>query len=86
MNTPESWEHKTRVWMNLIFAEAFDYDQTRKELQLQVESCEVKGVATNLIINGSSPGTQMFMHDNFKTVKDIFAKVEFVDIMLQLDL
>jgi hypothetical protein len=37
-------------------------NEARKELQLQVESCEVKGVAAELMINGSSLGTQSEGH------------------------
>jgi hypothetical protein len=35
------------------------------------------------MINGSSLGTQMFVHDGFKMAKDIFAKVEFVEICVE---
>jgi hypothetical protein len=45
-----------------------------------VESCEVKEVAVELMDNGSSPGTQISEHDNFKMAKIIFAKVEIVEI------
>jgi hypothetical protein len=46
------------------------------------------------MVNGSSPGTQMFVHDGSKMAKNIFTKVEFVEnmcricvrIRLQLDL
>jgi hypothetical protein len=68
-------------------------DEARKRLQLQVELYEVKKEAAELIINGSSLGIQMFVHDNFKMAKVIFAKVEFIEIcvecvrvVLQLDL
>jgi hypothetical protein len=38
-------------------------------------------VAVELMINGSSPGIQIFVHDNsFKTAKVIFVKVEIVVI------
>jgi hypothetical protein len=45
-----------------------------------VESCGVKGVAVELMINGSSPSTHIFVHGGFKMAKDIIAKVEFVKI------
>jgi hypothetical protein len=64
----------------LNFHGSVDCDEARKELQLQVESCGVKGVAVELMINGSSPDTQMFVHDSFKMAKVIFAKVEIVVI------
>ena len=48
-----------------------------------MESCEVKEVAAELMINGSSPGTQMFEHDSFKIAKVIFAKVEIVEIYVE---
>jgi hypothetical protein len=40
-----------------------------------MKSHEVKEVAIKLMINGSNPGTQMFVHDGLKIAKDIFAKV-----------
>jgi hypothetical protein len=45
---------------------------------LQKESCEVKGVAVEPMVNGSSPGTHRFVHGGFK-LKVIFAKVNFVE-------
>jgi len=50
---------------------------------LQVESCEAKGVAAKLMINGSSPSIQRFVHDDFKMAKFIFAKVEIVAICVE---
>ena len=80
--------------VELNFRGSVDRNEENKELQLQVESCEVKGVAAELMINGSSPSIQRFVHDDFKMAKVIFAKVEFVENMcricvrvrLQLDL
>jgi hypothetical protein len=48
-----------------------------------VESHEVQRVAAELMINDSSPSTQMFERDSFKMAKDIFAKVEFVEICVK---
>jgi hypothetical protein len=45
-----------------------------------VKYCEVKGLAVELIINCSSPGTQRFVHGGFRMVKGIFAKAQFVEI------
>jgi hypothetical protein len=64
----------------LNFRGSIDCDKARKELQLQVESCAVKGLVVELMINGSSPGTQMFVHVSFKITKVIFAKVKIVVI------
>ena len=50
---------------------------------MQVESCEVNRVAAKLMINGSSPGTQMFVHGSFKMAKVIFAKVKIVEICVE---
>ena len=50
---------------------------------MQVESCEVKRVAVELMINGSSLGTQMFVHGSFKMTKVIFAKAEIVEICVE---
>jgi hypothetical protein len=41
----------------LNFCGSIDCDEARKELQLQVESCGVKGVVVELMINGSRLGT-----------------------------
>jgi hypothetical protein len=60
------------------FCESVDCDEARKKLQLQTESCEVKKVAAELMINGLSLTTQMCKHDSFMMAKDIFAKMEFV--------
>ena len=67
----------------LNFRGSIDCDEARKGLQLQVESCEVKKVAAKLMINGSSPGTQMFVHGSFKMTNVIFAKVEIVEICVE---
>jgi hypothetical protein len=48
-----------------------------------VDSCDVKGVAVEVIINGSSLDTQMFVHVGSKIVKNIFTKVEFVEIFIE---
>ena len=50
---------------------------------MQVESCEVKKVAAELIINGSSSSTQMFVRGSFKMVKVIFTKVKIVEICVE---
>ena len=60
--------------------ESFDCGETRKGLRLQVESCEVKRVAAELMVNGSSPGTRRIGHDGFKMAEVIFVNVEFVGI------
>ena len=39
----------------LNFRESFDYHEEKKELLLVVEPCDVKGVAAELMNNGSSP-------------------------------
>ena len=64
----------------LNFRGSFDCGETMKGLRLQVESREVKRVAAELMVNGSSPGTRRIGHDGFKMAEVIFVKVEFVRI------
>jgi hypothetical protein len=65
----------------LNFHGSVNCDEIRKRIQLQRDSCEVKEVAVEMMVNGSSPDTQMFMHGGFKMAKVIFAKVKFVENM-----
>jgi hypothetical protein len=48
-----------------------------------MKSREVKEVAIKLMINGSNPGTQMFVCSGFKIAKEIFTKVKFVAICVK---
>jgi hypothetical protein len=48
-----------------------------------VDLCDGKEVAVELMINGSSLDTQMFVHVGSKIAMDIFAKVEFVEIFIE---
>jgi hypothetical protein len=41
--------------LNGYFGKLETQDEENKELQLQVESCEVKEVTSEVMINGSSP-------------------------------
>jgi hypothetical protein len=41
--------------LNRYFGKLETQDEENKELQLQVESCEVKEVTSEVMINGSSP-------------------------------
>jgi hypothetical protein len=63
---------QNKIGKETNFRGSVDCDEARKKLQLHVESCEVKGVAAELMINGSSPSTQMFVHGGFKMAKDTF--------------
>jgi hypothetical protein len=48
-----------------------------------MELCQVKEVVPKLMINGSNPGTQMFVCSGFKIAKEIFTKVKFVAICVK---
>jgi hypothetical protein len=67
----------------LNFRGRIDCDEARNGLQLQVESCEVKGVVAELIINGSSSAIQIFVHSRFKMAKVMFVKVEIFEICVE---
>jgi hypothetical protein len=71
------------VWKNLIFVGVLTVMKQGRDYGCRWSHVESRGVAAELMVKVSSPGTQMFVHDDFKMTKDIFAKVEFVEICVE---
>jgi hypothetical protein len=58
-------------------------NEEEKGLQLQVKSCIVKGVEAELMVNGSSLVTHMFMHESFNGKVHICQEVEIFQICVE---